>query len=116
MLASVFSKEDWLLITTERVFASMKGVATALSADDIQGVGCDANACADAGQSSTYELEYISLRTFSGVELNLRIQSGGGYLGIISVLHMIAEKNCRRTRPTTENRKQDVGREATDGN
>jgi len=98
ILGSVVSLDDWLLITTSRVLSSHRGTITALDFVDIGGVNCDIDACARAGQQEVEQLEYISLWTFSGKELTLRVQSGGGYLGIMGVLNWITRANWREGR------------------
>jgi hypothetical protein len=96
VLASACSCGDWVLITSLRVWISHQGTIAALEFGEIEDVSCDCETSVKHDQSETLDLEYISLSTFFGKRLTLHVQPGGGYLGMISVLKMLADRNWRR--------------------
>lgn len=98
MLASVVSPEIWLLLTTTRVVVSQQREVFVFQNTDIKDVTWDAAACTRENQAETYQLAYLLLDTYSGDQRSIRVEPGGGYLGILSVLKMIAEKNWREKR------------------
>ena len=95
VLGSVVSLADWLLITTSRVIMSREGKISWVMHTDIQYVDVDMTMCTIDRPLDTYQLSDIALETFSGRRWILHIQPGGGYLGILSVLKMIADQNWR---------------------
>lgn len=95
VVASVFSVTEWCLLTTSRLIVSKEACIEAIENHDIKDVNCDIDACMKEGQLETQQLAYLLLRTFSGREWTLHIEPGAGYLGFVSVLQMIADRNWR---------------------
>jgi hypothetical protein len=48
------------------------------------------------GNQLPLDLSYLWIKTYIGKEWTVHIQSGGGFLGILSVIKMLAEKNWRQ--------------------
>ena len=94
VLGSVFSDDEWVLVTTLRVVISREGQIRSVSNTDIRDLPV-ASIRWDA-QSDLFNcrLTHVSLETFSGEQYELHVQPDV-FLGVFSVLHMIADENWR---------------------
>jgi hypothetical protein len=98
VLASVLSDGDWLFMSTSRIVLALEGAIVSLGNDEIRAVSPDFDACARENEFETYQYSYLLLKTVSGDQFTVHIERGSGFLGIVSVVSMVVERNCRRGR------------------
>jgi hypothetical protein len=95
VIVSIYSNEEWIILTTLRVIFSCNNNIYVVNNQDISNVFVDADACIRERQADTYQLSYLWIKTFSGDKWTIHIQPGAGFVGIISVITKFVKNNWR---------------------